>query len=450
MQASRSCLGGNVWAALDDFFFLPSGDTVGYGNWGPLDGWRRPKPEYWHLKKIYSPVHIAIDPLPAPAAGQPVRIPVENRYHSSNLGELRFEWTFAGHAGTLVNIDIAPGKKGELSIPINGPEPNGKKLELKAFSPLGFMVDAWRFTVGTPKAAAAPAVTPRKVTLEKTAEALTVGCGNTRWVVDAKTGMIREALVGGNTVIVGGPTLMLLPLLQDPKQKGIQLQKVEYLPVKTACGDWRASKVEARETVDGAEIEVAGGYTEAQGRFLLRFSGDGRLNVDYDFKLKVPVDSWQLGVVFDLPRQCDTLSWKRKAQWSYYPDDHIGRAEGTAKASTGKPEIDILGPHTRPDWGWSLDETTMGSNDFCSMKRNIIEASLRAPDGSGLRVIGDGTQHTRCWIDGDPIRLLVADYANSGRGLCLKEHAVPFRPLHPGDTVAGKVLLETLPGIRTR
>lgn len=447
MLATQSCLGGNVWAAIDDFFFLPSGDTVGYGNWGPLDGWRRTKPEYWHLKKIYSPVRIAVDALPSPAAGKPLGIPVENRHFFSNLNELRFDWTFDNQSGTLADISVAPGAKGELPVPVASRNPDGKTLELKAFNPQGVLVDAWRFTIGTAKPTTAPAAKTAKVRLTKTSGALVVECGDTRWELSATTGMIQQATDGGQPVAVGGPTLMLLPLVKDSEGKGcLQLLpgKTEFPPVKTACGDWKASKVEARETANGVEVEIAGEYAEAQGRFVLKFTGDGRLTVDYDFKLKAPLDSWQLGVVFDMPLRCDTLAWKRKAQWSYYPDDHIGRAEGTAKASNGKPKVNVPGPHTRPDGSWSLDETEMGSNDFCSMKRNIIEASLRAPDGSGLRVIGNGPQNTRCWLDGDRIRLLVADYANAGLGLCMNEYVVPFRPLRAGDAVEGKVILEPL------
>jgi len=443
MLATESCLGGNVWAAIDDYFFLPSGDTVGYGNWGPLDGWRREKPEFWHLKKIYSPVHITVTALPIPAAGKPVSIPVENRHFFSDLRELRFEWTCAGQSGTAETINVAPGASGELTVPLAGKKLDGATLELKALNAQGGMVDAWRFTLGAAKPALPP-VKSDKVTLTQTAETIVVKCGAARWILDAETGLIQQATADGKTVAVGGPTLLLLPLLKD-NQKGIQLVKMEYPPVKTACTNWHADKVEARETAAGTEVEITGEYAEAQGRFLLQFTGDGRLTVDYDFKLKAALQSMQLGVVFDLPLQCDTLSWKRKAQWSYYPDDHIGRAEGTAKASTGKPKVNHLGPLTKPDWSWSLDETEMGANDFCSMKRNVIEATLRAADGRGLRVIGSGTQHTRCWLNDGRISLLVADYANAGQGGCMNEYVVPFRPLRSGDVVTGKVIVETLP-----
>jgi autotransporter-associated beta strand protein len=422
MLASPSCIGGNVWAAIDDFFFLPSGDAVGYGNWGPLDGWRRSKPEYWHLKKIYSPVRITANTLSLPPAGKPAVIPVENRHFFSDLRELRFEWTCAGQSGTLANVAVAPGSKGELLVPLTGGDPGGKMLELKAFSPMGFMVDVWRFTVGTAKPTLPPAKS-NPVTLIKSSETLAVQCGDALWAFDSKTGLIQQVTAGGKPVDVGGPTLMLLPIarweLDNPA--GIQLAKTEYPPIKTACSGWQASKVESRETAEGVEIEIAGEYAEAKGRFLLQFTCDGRLTVDYDFKLKAPINPMQLGVVFDLPRSCDTLSWMRKAQWSHYPDDHIGRPEGTAKASTGKPKVNILGPHKQPDWSWSLDETEMGSNDFCSMKRNVLEASLRSSGGGGLRVIGGGTQHTRCWLDGERVRLLVADYANAGEGFCMSD-----------------------------
>ena len=74
MVASEGCLGGALWAGIDEVYLLPERE-VGWGAWGPIDSWYRPKPEYWHVKKVYSPVRIPNEPLAVPKAGEPIRIP---------------------------------------------------------------------------------------------------------------------------------------------------------------------------------------------------------------------------------------------------------------------------------------------------------------------------------------------------------------------------------------
>jgi len=86
---SHGCLGGAIWSGEDDTVFIPNGKIVGYGPWGPIDGWRRPKPEYWNMKKAYSPLVVRETSLPA---NQPVRLTVENHQTFTDLQELRFEW----------------------------------------------------------------------------------------------------------------------------------------------------------------------------------------------------------------------------------------------------------------------------------------------------------------------------------------------------------------------
>ena len=111
MYAAKGCLGGAIWSGIDDIFLLPDGKAVGYGSWGPIDGWRRKKPEYWHMKKAYSPIRILDTTLAASASGVPLTVKVENRYDFTNLKELRIEWHLGKESG-FVHPDIPPRKHG--------------------------------------------------------------------------------------------------------------------------------------------------------------------------------------------------------------------------------------------------------------------------------------------------------------------------------------------------
>src|SRR5262249_11917148 len=111
MMRSRVTHGSMIWAWSDDIFCVP-GRGLEYGRsgtrchsveeqyampgrglagdapWGLVDGWRRPKPEYWIVKKMHSPVRIREGVLPLPAAGAEIIIPVENQYDFTDLNEL--------------------------------------------------------------------------------------------------------------------------------------------------------------------------------------------------------------------------------------------------------------------------------------------------------------------------------------------------------------------------
>ncbi len=191
-------------------------------------------------------------------------------------------------------------------------------------------------------------------------------------------------------------------------------------------------------------VRVDGEYAEAKGRYEYTFANTGVVSVHYRFSVteKGKCNPRQIGLVFTLPGDCRTLTWRRKAYWSVYPGDHIGRPQGTADAFyKNVPLSGVAGPRVEPKWSWSHDANRYGSNDFRSTKANVIEAALRSPDGRGVRVLSDGTQHVRSWVDASNVRLLVADYSNEGDPLCFYDFVVPRHPLQPGSTVEGAVRL---------
>ncbi|HJN17226.1 MAG TPA: glycoside hydrolase family 2 TIM barrel-domain containing protein [Armatimonadota bacterium] len=140
MYESQGVLGGAIWCWCDDVFDLPTG-RAGYGEWGPVDGFRRPKPEWWHVRKVYSPIHIRVDRL---EPGQ-VFIPIQNRYNHTNLSEIECRWRLGEGSGTL-HLDVPPGGTGVLPFLIKSPEHDA--LHLTFIDPSDRLVDEYAIPVG--------------------------------------------------------------------------------------------------------------------------------------------------------------------------------------------------------------------------------------------------------------------------------------------------------------
>jgi len=449
MRGSQGVFGGSFWAAMDDTFFIPPPrdnprapvKVVGYGTWGPLDGWRRCKPEYWHMKKSYSPVRVLTENADLPAKGGELAVRVANRYMFTNLKELQVQWQAGASKGTA-QPDVAPGATGSftISLPPTGPE---QDLVVRFVSPLGFVVDE-SIVGSTPAATAAKAEAgPAKPTASGKAVTFPSGPGASVTVA-RDTGLFTEARVPGRTVAIGGPHLMILPL-NGAGETQMTGKDPTYPISSSPCANWKPT---GAATFDGNTMTVAGAYDEAQGTLTYRPAPDGRLEISYSFTCTRDVNPRQVGIVLDLPGSFDTLTWKRKGLWSFYPADHIGRACGTARAFA--PNVDIcsqVGPKRQPSWPWKDDTTANGSNDFRSTKANILSACLRAGDGPGaIEVVSDGSQHVRAWADGQTVRLLVAGYSNAGAERFFASHAqLGYAPLKKGDKVEGKVMIRFVP-----
>ncbi len=309
------------------------------------------------------------------------------------------------------------------------------------------MVDVWQVAIGSDPRAAPPAPShkPGPVELVEKADAIAIRGPGFSATVNAKTGMLHATGENGKPSLTAGPELLLLALNKD-QCGGTQMSgKEKDIPIwSDCCHDWTAASVKAKKTAAGVEVQVEGAYAEAAGSYTLLFGEDRIVTVHYAFHVSEQgqCEPRQIGLVFTAPADCDTLSWRRKAFWSSYPDDHIGRPQGTAAAfAKDVPLSGLAGPRTQPTWSWSLDGNKYGSNDFRSTKLNIFEASLRSAGGNGLRVLSDASQHMRTWVDGDQVRLLVADYASEGAAPFFNEHVTPRRHLHAEDVVEGTVRL---------
>ena len=93
MWEQPGALGGAIWSGVDDVFHMPNGDIRGYGHWGPIDGWRRQKPEWLGMKNAYTPFRVFKADV---AAGRPIVLTVQNRFNFTNLRDARITWKMNG------------------------------------------------------------------------------------------------------------------------------------------------------------------------------------------------------------------------------------------------------------------------------------------------------------------------------------------------------------------
>lgn len=433
MYKTDGVLGGSIWSGIDDIFQMPNGDAVGYGPWGPIDGWRRPKPEYWDMKKIYSPVRVHTNQL---SPDKELTIELENRYTYTDFNELRINWKYGKEQGVSF-VSIQPGERGQIHIPIGNPN-EANELYLSFTDPRGFVADEYIIPVGKQVQNELPGLQRQATQLKKTNDIYRITGKDFSCEVNRATGQIVSLKRGKQEVLNGGPWLMALPL----NGGGCYPNHNANTPLfNDICSEWKPTEINAVKEGDDVIITVKGSYKEFEGNYKLTINAGGELSVSYTFNALADVNPRQWGLVFEAPATFDKTFWRRDGLWSVYPDDHISRPVGEADLFySGLPSR--LSPRVEPTWSWSLDYNELGSNDFRSTRRNIWYAGLINHSGNKVTAVSNGKQHWRSWLEKDRIRFLVADFVTAGNEMFLGSYYAPFRePLKAGDVIGGQAIL---------
>jgi beta-galactosidase len=434
---SKSILGAAIWAGIDDIFYLPDSTAVGYGEWGIIDGWRRPKPEYFHVKKAYSPVKIYNTLLEYPGDDGKIRLNVENRHDFSNFNELKFSWETGSMSGEIKPI-LAPRTEGILTIEtgkLKGDEPY---LEIIINSPRGFEIDRYKipFKEIITDVTTLPKDTPGKINKSDNGIQTIVKGNEFTIIFDNKSGQLISASKGTKTILSGAPAIMLLAQATEECRPQHNLF---IKPLNDVLSGWRCTKFECKLQNDTLIAESEGSYDESDGKIQIKITADGNIAFTYSFKVKKDINPRQYGIVFYLPEEFSSLSWKRKGIWTGYPDDHIGRETGSAMAFSMKNKLNLW---EKPSGSWKDDFRPLGNTDFCSTKSNITEATISSLSGSRLIIKSDGKHSVRAFYENGKIGFLVADFNTGGGDLFFAgHHKTEDRPLKSGDSITGNFVI---------
>jgi len=436
---AEGSLGACYWAGIDDIFYMPGGQPVGYGEWGVIDAWRRAKPETFHVRNIYAPVVIA---APAPGGAWAPALAVENRHDFTDLSEVAFSWAIPERALSGAGAASGGPHTAGNALALSGlpADLSSGTLEINATSPRGFLINAWAFPLGAPAAprrraaGAAPTVTP----LPDGSLLIRDAAGAFSWRVDARGALSGNTSAGGQ-VLAGGPALMVLPIRGEDSMQLVE-GAPPILPWNDALTKWALANRSWSVVGDAAVVVLTGAYAEAAGAFTLSFDGAARVRCAYDFSWTgAAVAPRQIGLVWAAPGDLAAVSWRRTAQWpAKYPADHIGRPAGDGVRANAGP---APGNVTRAG-AWADDASPLGSPDFRSTRHNVTVFELGA-GARALAFVSAGAQHARAWVaDDGGVGLLTADVSNEGGNPFSREGVLPHPRVAAGFALRGEAELQ--------
>jgi beta-galactosidase/beta-glucuronidase len=368
---------------------------------GIVDGFRNPRPWYYDVKMIYSPIQVG---QTLRRAGGAASFDVENRYSFTDLKKLKTAWTLlAGGkslAGGEVHATLAPRTKGSIALKLPAQAAEADALRVDFSNVGGTNIISHQFALKPPAAPAMCKDLPRGLTfpqLNLITRSTKSHKGFWRSVTrfPATVTHIRRDPSAGDNLLAQGRTLDGDIIMQNDPQ--------------TILGRVHAEFADNRF---GYRIEWSGPKSDLQ----------------------------EVGWNFAMPKQFDRFSWRRQARWTVYPEGHIARPIGTATPDSADVSLTKL---TRPD-----------AFDFNSTKYDCDCASLTDAAGRGLLVRFDPDQRHQCRAGG-------STGAGAGGGYVLTDnrHVNPpadistkiirdlSLPLNPGDVIEGHFEIGSAAGV---
>jgi beta-galactosidase len=407
-------LGGAIWGMIDETFMLPDtlsgynkwwgiqeetngvkmyeGKTVGYGEWGIVDTWRRKKPEFWNTKKAYSPIKILLDDITDFKAGRPLHIPVYNRFNHTNLKEITTRWTYRKKEHIALKHNIEPFTKGIIQLfPSDWTE--GEYINIRFFMNDTSLVDEYNLRLGKrePKLPE-PEAGNIKIN-EFPGGKIKIEGEEFSMIMDKTRGQLENIVSKNDTLIRSGPWLHF----RYPATKHWSV-----VPMSEIRKEWKPEKVTYEIKEGYLNINTRGSFNGIKADFNIKAGGAGNIIICYNI-YSIPGNNpvEEFGLKFLTGNNFDSLKWDKKSYWNAYPAVHSGMPKG--KISLYKKNSYPY--RERPDGLWLYDNKSffyngMEESDKLSyiagaLNESIYLYSLSTPGKSELSVFAKADKACR-------------------------------------------------------
>lgn len=344
---SKTLFGAFIWewqdqGLLDPYVDASEKDAQGLtknNHKGLVTGFRKPKPELYHVKEVYSPV--VTDARTVAPDGNSCQVEFRNRYAFTNLSELTCHWRAMAGSHELSagesHLNCPPGGTVDATFPA----PTGMDAIVVDFvHPDGDTIYTTRLQVAVaplptpplPAFTAAASFVPRVTQANGDYH---IRLASSTMIVEKASGQVAFGLPGGAGQTMTGPTLNLGERRPE-NHDFFSNHGTQYIESNSAPLLLRPD-VQVSVLHNHVVITVAGDVALAQARsdvlgrlsYTMDVEPNGTTDVKYQLDwTSAKADAWEFGLNFDLPATYDHLGWYRNAQWTIYPPDHIGAVTG--------------------------------------------------------------------------------------------------------------------------
>ncbi|MGN1265142.1 MAG: glycoside hydrolase family 2 TIM barrel-domain containing protein [Muribaculaceae bacterium] len=400
---STGALGGAIWGYIDEVFAVPTlkrgdafwkefartgkpegfrGDCVGYGEWGIVDVWRRPKPEFWGTKKAYSPVRLLTTHLADFTPGQQLSIAVANRFDHTNLNEISATYSYRGKEYPLAMCNAEPHQKGLIVIPAQQWE-CGDTVEVSFADASGMNVDRYCITLGKKAVEMPKCIESDAIAVSETDDAIIITGKGFTIPFSKATGLIANASTADGTLIENGPYLNLYINLNH--LSGAEVRKIaDYISISQ--DDWKLGKFAYHKLEKAVAIAISGTYGKVDVAYSVVVTAKGEISIDYDVQGVPNGYLREMGLMFEIPETAKWLQWQRQGYWDCYPENSMSGNKGAVdiyesqQSAYGEQPRQPWALDTRNYYYWSdagIDCNRPLTNTAKSMKENIYYYTLK-------------------------------------------------------------------------
>jgi beta-galactosidase/beta-glucuronidase len=395
-------LGGPVTSPVRRWYYAYGGDYDDTPNDGPFDcnglvpPDRQLTPKLWEVKKVYQ--YVGLDPEDL-AAG---KLAIRNKYFFTNLNAFDVRWSLTEDGatvqeGTLAPIDLAPGGRTSIVVPLKAPAPSGgteyflrvsfhlrKAAEVPPFgawAEKGYEVAWAQFKVpfATPPAEVRPIASGRTLIVDQSDSAVTVRGGGAddkaafQAVFDRSTGTLASLTYGRTPILaespawVAGPLLNVYRALTDNDawlakpfyDSGLsQLAHRVRTFALTRLGP-QAARVDVLFECDGFK---AAGFSH---RVSYTVFADGRILIANHIEPRGDVPPLpKVGVQMRVTGELEQFAWLGRGPWESYPDRKTAADIGLYRGTVSQQFTEYVRPQengNKEDVRWAALTNTAGA-----------------------------------------------------------------------------------------